>query len=69
MPSAWAASDVPVHGRAHPGMIHYFYCMPRMIPYALECMRIIGGEIRFAVRLPPLERRRHRRIRPQLIRA
>ena len=25
---------VAVHGRAHPGMIHYFYCMPRMIPYA-----------------------------------
>ncbi len=24
---------VPVHGRAHPGMIHYFLCMPRMIPY------------------------------------
>jgi acetyl esterase/lipase len=60
---------VPIHGRAHPGMIHYFYCMPRMIPYALEFMRIIGKEIRFAVRLPPLERRHHRRIRPQLIRA
>lgn len=60
---------VPVHGRAHPGMIHYFYCMPRMIPYALEFMRIIGREIRFAVRLPPLERRAHRRIRPELIRA
>ena len=37
--SAWAAG-VAVHGRAHPGMIHYFYCMPRMIPYALEAMRI-----------------------------
>jgi acetyl esterase len=60
---------VPVHGRAHPGMIHYFYCMPRMIPYAHEFMRIIGSEIRFAVRLPPLERRNHRRIRPVLIRA
>ena len=51
MPSGWAAG-VPVHGRAHPGMIHYFYCMPRMIPYAAEAMRIIGAEIRYAVKLP-----------------
>ena len=27
-----------VHGRSHPGMIHYFYCMPRMIPYAHRAM-------------------------------
>jgi len=61
---------VPVHGRCHPGMIHYFYCMPRMIPQAVEVLRIIGAEIRYAVRLPPLaERRNHRRIRPELIRA
>jgi acetyl esterase/lipase len=61
---------VPVHGRAHPGMIHYFYCMPRMVPYAEEAMRIIGGEIRYAVRLPELkDRRTQRRIRPELIRA
>ena len=61
---------VPVHGRCHPGMIHYFYCMPRMIPYAAEAMRIIGTEIRYAVKLPPLpERRLHRRIRPELVRA
>ncbi len=60
---------VTIHGRAHPGMIHFFYCMPRMIPYASEFMRIVGSEIRFAVRLPPLERRSHRRIRPVLIRA
>jgi acetyl esterase/lipase len=61
---------VPVHGRCHPGMIHYFYCMPRMIPQAADVMRIIGTEIRYAVRLPPLaERRSHRRIRPELVRA
>ena len=61
---------VTVHGRAHPGMIHYFYCMPRMIPYAAAAMRIIGSEIRYAVKLPQLpERRVHRRIRPELIRA
>jgi acetyl esterase len=61
---------VPVHGRAHPGMIHYFYCMPRMIPYAEEALRLIGTEIRYAVQLPALkERRTQRRIRPELIRA
>jgi acetyl esterase/lipase len=60
---------VPVHGRTHPGMIHYFYCMPRMIPYANEAMRIIGSEIRYAVQLPQAERRLQRRIRPELIRA
>jgi acetyl esterase/lipase len=60
---------VPVHGRCHAGMIHGFYCLPRMIPYAAEAMRIIGTEIRYAVRLPPLlERRASRRIRPQLVR-
>jgi acetyl esterase/lipase len=60
---------VPVHGRCHPGMIHGFYCMPRMIPYAAEAMRIIGTEVRYAVRLPPLpDRRVARRIRPQLVR-
>ena len=61
---------VPVHGRAHPGMIHYFYCMPRMIPYSQTAMQIIGAEIRHAVQLPALtERRVQRRIRPELIRA
>ena len=61
---------VAVHGRAHPGMIHYFLSMPRMIPYVAEAMRIIGSEIRYAVKLPQVpERRVHRRIRPELIRA
>jgi acetyl esterase/lipase len=60
---------VPVHGRCHAGMIHGFYCLPRMIPYAAEAMRIIGTEVRYAVRLPPLpDRRTARRIRPQLVR-
>jgi acetyl esterase/lipase len=60
---------VDVHGLAHPGQIHNFYCMPRMIPYALEFMRIVGKEIRYVVGLPPPERRGHRRIRPELVRA
>jgi len=60
---------VEVHGRAHAGMIHYFYCMPRMIPYALQAVQIIGKEIRYAMDLPVKDRRDHRRIRPELIRA
>jgi acetyl esterase len=60
---------VSVHGRAHPGMIHYFYCMPRMVPYALEAVSIIGAEIRYAVKLPAQERRVYRRFRPELVRA
>jgi len=60
---------VPVHGRCHPGMIHGFLTMSRAIPYALEALRIIGTEIRYAVRLPPLpERRMVRRMRPELVR-
>jgi acetyl esterase/lipase len=64
------AAGVAVHGRAHPGMIHFFYGMPRMIPYALEAMRLIGAELRFAMNLPVLrDRRAQRRMRPALIRA
>jgi acetyl esterase/lipase len=63
-------AGVPVHGVCHPGMIHFFYAMPRMIPYALTAARIIGAEIRHAVQLPMLpERRTQIRTRPELIRA
>ena len=63
-------AGVPVHGRIHPGMIHYFYCMPRMIPYAHHALHMIGAEIRYAVKLPEIaERRAQNRIRPELIRA
>jgi acetyl esterase/lipase len=64
------AAGVTVHGRAHPGMIHLFYAMPRMIPYALEAARVIGDELRYALNLPrPRERRAHRRMRPYPVRA
>jgi acetyl esterase/lipase len=63
-------AGVPVHGRYHPGMIHYFYAMPRMIPYARQAAEIIGAEIRHAVHLPKLvDRRTQTRMRPDLIRA
>jgi acetyl esterase len=64
-----SAAGVKVQGRSHPGMIHYFYCMPRMIPYAHEAIHQIGAEIRYAVQLPEAERRAQRRVRPELIRA
>ena len=65
-----SAAGVPVHGRVHPGMIHYFYCVPRMIPYAYHALHLIGAEIRYAVKLPEIsERRTQNRIRPELIRA
>jgi acetyl esterase/lipase len=63
-------AGVKVHGVAHPGMIHYFYAMPRMIPYAHQAAAIIGAEIRHAVHLPKIqERRAQMRMRPVLIRA
>jgi acetyl esterase len=64
-----SAAGVKVQGRSHPGMIHYFYCMPRMIPYAHEAIHQIGAEIRYAVQLPATERRAQSRVRPELIRA
>ena len=70
MPPKLIDAGVPVHGRIHPGMIHYFYCMPRMIPYAHQAVHMIGAEIRYAVQLPAVpERRAQKRIRPELIRA
>ncbi len=62
-------AGIPVHGCNHPGMIHYFYCMPRMIPYARKAAQIIGAEIRYAVQPHRPERRAQKRARPELIRA
>lgn len=62
-------AGVPTHGRTHRGMLHYFYCMPRMVPYAHNLMQAIGAEIRDAVNLPLAERRLQIGNRPELIRA
>jgi acetyl esterase/lipase len=63
-------AGVIVHGRSHLGMIHFFYCMPRMIPYARQAAQMMGAEIRYAAELPfPPERRRQKRTRPDLIRS
>jgi acetyl esterase/lipase len=63
-------AGVTVHGRNHAGMIHFFYCMQRMIPYARKAAEIMGAEVRYAVQLPkPPERRIQRRTRPELSRS
>ncbi|HWE46899.1 MAG TPA: alpha/beta hydrolase [Caulobacteraceae bacterium] len=40
----------------HPGMIHYFYAMPRTIPYALKAAEMIGAQVRDAMVQPALRR-------------
>lgn len=59
-------AGVAVHGRCHAGMIHFFYAMPRMIPYARPFAEIVGAEMRHAVSLPA-ERRAQNRVRPERI--
>jgi len=43
------AAGVPVRHTEHAGMIHYFYALPRPIPYALEAARIIGADLQSAL--------------------
>jgi acetyl esterase/lipase len=38
----------PAVAQLHPGMIHYFYALPRMIPYARTALEQIGADIRSA---------------------
>lgn len=40
------AAGVKVTYTCHPGMIHLFYAMTRVIPYALPAMQRLGAEIR-----------------------
>jgi acetyl esterase/lipase len=40
------AAGLSVRHTDHPGMIHYFYALPRAIPYALEANAAIGEEVR-----------------------
>lgn len=39
------AAGVPVRHTDHAGMVHYFYALPRAIPYALEAVRAMGEEV------------------------
>ncbi len=41
-------AGVPTQHTDHAGMIHYFYALPRPIPYAREAARMIGAQVRAA---------------------
>jgi acetyl esterase/lipase len=43
------AAGVKVHYTCHPGMIHLFYGMTRVVPYARTAMTRIGAEMRAAL--------------------
>ena len=40
------AAGVAARATAHPGMIHYFYALPRAIPYARDALAKVGEEVR-----------------------
>ena len=40
------AAAVEVRATVHPGMIHYFYALPRAIPYARGALAQIGAEVK-----------------------
>ncbi len=40
------AAGVPVSATVHAGMIHYFYALPRAIPYAQVALAVIGAEVK-----------------------
>ena len=42
------AAGVQASATTHPGMIHYFYALPRAIPYAREALAEMGGQVKAA---------------------
>jgi acetyl esterase/lipase len=44
------AAGVPATTQVHAGMIHYFYALPRAIPYARTALAQIGAGVREALR-------------------
>jgi len=62
-------AGVPSECHEHRGMVHNFYCMPRMAPYAHRLMQAVGAEIRYAVNLPLPQPRSRTFAGPELIRA
>jgi acetyl esterase len=42
-------AGVPVSYTCHPGMIHLFYAMPAVVPYARTAVQAIGAELRAAL--------------------
>jgi acetyl esterase/lipase len=49
-------AGVRVNAHRHEGMIHYFYAMPRTIPYAMKAAEQIGAEVRDALTVQPARR-------------
>ena len=43
------AGGVTARATVHPGMIHYFYALPRAIPYARAALAEIGTQVRAAL--------------------
>jgi acetyl esterase len=39
-------AGVPAQERLHPGMIHYFYALPRAIPYAMIAAKMMASDLR-----------------------
>ena len=50
------AADVTVSATVHPGMIHYFYALPRAIPYARTALAEIGVQVRAHLAVPAAQR-------------
>lgn len=46
------AAGVPVWATVHPGMIHYFYALPRLIPYARAALAEAARQVRDAAAEP-----------------
>lgn len=44
-----AAAGLDAQAAVHPGMIHYFYALPRAIPAARPALAAIGAEVRAAL--------------------
>ena len=44
-----SAAGVPVQAFVHPGMIHYFYALPRLIPYARKALAEAARQARSAM--------------------
>ncbi len=43
------AQSVSARVTVHPGMIHYFYALPRTIPYASTALAMIGADVQAAL--------------------
>jgi len=47
------AAGIPVETIVHPGMIHYFYALPRLLPYARSALAEAARQVRYGLAEPP----------------